>query len=52
MPTINPDALPDEIYRVLEKLVAENADPLTLAIEAWNASARYEQGERLDLHRE
>jgi hypothetical protein len=50
MPSINPDAIPEEIHAVLVKLVEDHADPLTLAIEAWNASARYEQGERLDLH--
>lgn len=52
MPSINPEAIPEEIQAVLDKLVAENADPLALAIEAWNASARYEQGERLDLRRD
>ena len=51
MPSINPDALPPEILAWLEALVAENADPLALAVAAWNASAAYEQGERYDPER-
>jgi len=51
MPSLNPEALPEELVPMFELLIAENPDPMSLAIAAWNASARYEQGERLDLRR-
>lgn len=51
MPTLNPEALPEELVPLFELLIAENAEPMALALAAWNASARYEQGERLDLRR-
>lgn len=51
MPSLNPEAIPEELVLLFELLVAENPDPMALALAAWNASARYEQGERLDLHR-
>ena len=52
MSSINPDAIPPEIRIWLEALVAQNADPLALAIAAWNASAEYEQGARYDPQRD
>jgi hypothetical protein len=51
MPTLNPEALPEELLPLFELLIAENPDPMALALAAWNACARYEQGERLDLRR-
>jgi hypothetical protein len=51
MPTLNPEALPEELLPLFELLIAENTDPMALALAAWNACARYEQGERLDLRR-
>lgn len=52
MPTLNPDEIPPEIRQHIEALVRDNTDPFTLAVEAWNASARYEQGERFDPHQQ
>lgn len=44
MPSLNPEAVPDEIREILDRLVAENIDPLALAIAAWNASWENTQG--------
>lgn len=46
MPALNPEAIPEDIRVVLDRLVAENSDPLALAIAAWNASWEDTQGVR------
>lgn len=51
MPSLNPEAIPEELVPLFEQLIAENPEPMALALAAWNACARYEQGERLDLRR-
>ena len=44
MPSLNPEAVPEDIQVVLDRLVAVHADPLALAIAAWNASWDNTQG--------
>ncbi len=44
MPALNPEAIPDDVREILDRLIAENTDPFELAVAAWNASWNDTQG--------
>lgn len=44
MASLNIDDLPDDTRALLDRVIAENPDPLTLAVVVWNMSWDATQG--------